>query len=234
MVELKWTDDEGKHYEQGDGNLIVVKPHRVALSIGKLGNTVMWAGCDEQRYWLFDLHEEKTLYSGLHANAHLRDRAKRYPLPVHPLTLLWLMGITPIHPDSPAVWTGTVDGANGDYMVEPHAGGTRLWLDAVDARVTRIDLLDVEGQTQAVCRLSRWQRVAMQGLPPGALPWVATRLELTMASQEGSMTLFLSDPTDGREVGRIKDKAFDLGHLIKVFKPEKAVDLDSSELPQAD
>lgn len=234
VVELKWTDDRGKHYEQGDGNLILIKPDRVALSIGKLGNTIMWAGCDGERYWLFDLNEAKTLYSGLHANAHRRDRATRYPLPVHPLTLLGLMGITPIPADSPAVLAGAEDRGDGDYMVEPRGGGSRLWLDGASARVTRIDLLDAAGQTQATCRLSRWQRVAVRGLPPGALPWVATRLELTMADREGSMTLFLSDPTDGREGDRIKDKAFDLAHLTKVFKPEKTVDLDAIDPLQAD
>ena len=56
VVEIQWrTADKKERFEQGDGNVVIVLPSKLALSVGKLGNTLLWAGGDAERYWLFDL-----------------------------------------------------------------------------------------------------------------------------------------------------------------------------------
>src|SRR5262249_54442096 len=96
VVELNWRDDRGKkRFEQGDGNLITGLPDRVALSIGKLGNTLFWAGGDAQRYWLFDLQGDKVAYVGRHAYIGSPCTLES-PLAVQPRDLVRLLGIWPV------------------------------------------------------------------------------------------------------------------------------------------
>jgi len=230
VVELTWHDEKGTHHEQGDGNLIVILPNQVALSIGKLGHTGMWAGCDAHRYWLFDLRKNHDkLFVGTHNQAQ-RQRSHHWPLPVKPNELTVLLGLTPIQ-SAPAV-TPTVAWDNAAFVIEPVSRRLRLWIDPNTARPVRIDLLDETGRKRVTCLLSRWKRVTLENTPPGALPWAATRLEISLIGQEGEMTLFLSDLTDGRADHKIKDRAFDLDHLIKIFKPTKWVNLDKEPLSQ--
>lgn len=224
VVELQWHDDQGTHYEQGDGNLIIVQPHHVALSIGKLGHTVMWAGSDESQYWLFDLRQNHELFIGKHSRMSLTE-SHRWPLPVGPLELKTLLGLSPIQ----RVANGqqpTVVWNKGAFVIEPPGQKQRLWIAPDSARPIQIDLLNEAGQNQATCHLARWKPMTLEGVPPGAFPWVATRLEVSLVNQKGTMTLFLSDVSDGRAENKIKNKAFDLQHLVKVFKPDRIVDLD--------
>jgi len=229
VVELTWHDKKGRHYEQGDGNLIVVLPDKVALSIGKLGHQGMWVGCNSRRYWLFDLRgDDKTLYWGRHTGASRRSTTQ-FPLPIHPLDLVVLTGMIPIDLNSkPAPKLKRID---GDYacIVGSPDGSRRTWIDVKTARPVRIDLSDAQGVVTATSRLSRWEPVTLEGVAPGDYPWIATRLELSVADENGEMTLFLSDPTDGRADNRIKDQVFDLDQLTRIFKPSKRVDLDAED-----
>lgn len=228
VVELHWQDRKGKHFEQGDGNLMVILSDRVALSVGKLGNAMLWAGCDDTRYWLFDLRDEPLVYVGSHAAAYHRDPLD-LPIQVRPLDLVQLTGLVPIPPSPPGV-TPKVDWNNGCYLIKPPGQQRRLWLDPQTARPKRIELLTPAGQSRVICRLSRWERMTIAGTPPGGFPWVATRMQMQLTDDEdATVTLFLSEPSDGRENNRIKFKAFNLDHLVKVFKPRRYVDLDAPE-----
>ena len=226
VVELHWQDEKGKHFEQGDGNLMIVLPNRVALTVGKLGNTMLWAGCDSHHYWLFDLRDEPLVYVGSHAKAN-HHNPLNLPIQIRPLDLVQLTGLVPITP--PSGTTPKVDWNEGCYLIEPPGQHRRLWLDPQTARPARIELLTASGQSRIVCRLSRWQRMAIDGIAPGGFPWVATRMEIKLIGEEATITLFLSEPTDGRANNRIKAKAFSLDHLTQVFKPRRYVDLDAQE-----
>ena len=230
VVELHWKDEKGKHFEQGDGNFMVILPDHVVLSIGKLGNTMMWAGCDSTRYWLFDLRDESRVYVGSHAAADHRNPLN-LPIQVRPLDLVQLTGLMPITPPPPGA-APKVDWDDGCYLIEPPGQHRRLWLDPQTGRPARIELLTAAGQSRIECRLSRWERMAIDGIAPGGFPWVATRMEINMIGEDATITLFLSEPTDGQANNRIKAKAFSLDHLTKVFKPQRYVDLDTQD--QAD
>jgi len=223
-VELHWRDEQGKHFEQGDGHLIFALPNQLALSIGKLGNTLFWAGCNPHQYWWFDLQDQPTLYFGSHAHT-TPHTAEQLPLPVQPLDLIRLLGILPLDatPPSPpeVLWT------DRGYLIQPPNTGSRLLIDPQTDRPSRIELLDPDGNVAVVSHLSRWQRMDIVGVPPGGLPYVATRFEISLVAQHGSMTIFLSDPTDGQAGNKVKDTLFDLEYLRGVFKPTQEVDLDA-------
>ena len=224
VVELRWKDKDGRHFEQGEGNLIAVLPDRVAMSIGKLGHTMMWLGGDHERYWFFDLREQESLYTGRHDQVERLD-PDSVPVPIRPQDLPRLLGLEAIDPErlpsSPAV-----EWYDGKYLIEPPGMRARLLIDPETARPARIDLFDPTGRSRVVGRLSQWELMRLDGLPPGAFPRIATRLEISLVDKEGRATFYLSDLSDGEQGNRIKDKAFDLTHLRSVFKPKRIVDLD--------
>lgn len=223
VVEVRWEDDRGSHFEQGEGNFIFVRPDRVALSVGKLGHTLFWIGANRGQYWMFDLREEKTVYAGRRRSA--RGRAGDLPIPVRPMDLPRVLGLYRINPDAlPA--EPQVEWYDGGYLIEPPGTRSRLLLDPVTFRPKRIDLLDEEGNSRLIGRLSGWETVQTQGLAPGGLPVVASRAEIALVDRAGRATLHLSDLSDGRDGGRITGKAFDLDQLIKALKPTQRVDLD--------
>jgi hypothetical protein len=227
VVELEWEDEKGGHFEQGEGHLIVVLPDRVALSLGKLGKTMFWAGSDGQRYWLFDTRDDKSkLYVG--RNDHpvdLDENGRRVGFPIRPPELLKMLGIARIEPGVGA--GGAVGWREGCYVIEPPGTSLRFHLDPQTARPRRIDLVDSQGNELVTARLSGWETMTLSGVGPGAYPRVATRFEVVEPARHGTMTLFLSGVTDGKDEGRITSKVFDLQKLREVFKPREIVDLDA-------
>ena len=225
VIELSWQDENGQHLEQGDGNLIIVLPDRLAMSLGKLGKTLMWAGCHAQHYWFFDLRDDRIVYTGSYTASQHTD-SRSLPLPVQPNDLIHLLGITPI-PLVPEAQQPPVRWQNNAFLVEPPGYPQRSWLDPKTARCIQIDLTDSSGQISLTSKLSRWQRMTITGAPPGAYPWIPTKIEITLPADQSTITMFLSDANDGQTHNRIQSRAFDLNHLLKVFKPNRQIDLNN-------
>ncbi|MEE2906297.1 MAG: hypothetical protein VX527_00545 [Planctomycetota bacterium] len=57
VVELRWTDAEGSHFEQGDLEFWMEGSDRLAVRISKLGDPYFWIGTDGTDAWIFDLSE---------------------------------------------------------------------------------------------------------------------------------------------------------------------------------
>jgi hypothetical protein len=224
VVELRWKEKDGKkRFEQGDGNLVMRLPNDVAFSVGKLGNVMLWAGADAERYWLFDLTgDQRTVFFGRHDKAE-RGEARDLGLPVRPRDLPQLLAVTPIKVDDAraAEHVGWQDGA---YVIDLPTTHARLYLRPDTYLPTRVELIDVDGKVWLVCRLSKHERVELVKAPPGAWPRVATRVEADVVGQDAKMTLFLADMTNDPD--RIHDRAFDMDTLIKALKVDRQVNLD--------
>lgn len=59
VVEFHWTDDDGKHRNQGDLDFWK-KGNAISLRVSKLGDLIMWFGGKDQEYWLFELSGDET------------------------------------------------------------------------------------------------------------------------------------------------------------------------------
>jgi hypothetical protein len=81
-VHVRWENEDGKQRsEHGDGHLIMARPRKVALTVGKLGNTILWAGSNEHGYWLFDTRDEGTVFYGRYENLN-KPCSRSLPVPV--------------------------------------------------------------------------------------------------------------------------------------------------------
>lgn len=226
VVSVRWVDDRGRRqFEQGEGHFIFIRPHHVALNVGKLGRTLLWAGCDESQYWLFDLSQDPKLAYVGRMDQLDQAAASAFPMPVFPFEVLYLLGAMPLDaqavPQEPAV-----EWLQGHYLIEPPGTGLRMLLDRQTHRPRRIDLLDERGASVIICQLDRYAAVEQQGVGPGGWPWMATRIEITIPGQEGSLRMSLSDQTDGRAFDTINPRIFELPRLMRMHNPDQVIDLD--------
>lgn len=231
-MEVRWVDEQGnKHFEQGDGQLIVRKPDEMALAIGRLGNTMYWLGCDAKRYWMFELNPPKdqprTAYIGSRALAHRH----RLPWPIHPDQLLGILGISPINqemPDDDVRWH--VDGQQGTLQshAEP-SNGSQVVFDVKYQRLLQRTVSRGENEVLLYADLSKYKPLKLVNKPPGAFPDVATRFELKLPPQQAQLSMTLSEMTN--DPSKIRDVQFNFEKLIKALKvePKDVIDLDRME-----
>ncbi len=81
--------------EQPEGLLQVIRPDRLALSLGKAGKTLFWFGCDDQEFWWFDLEKEPSATVGARA-ALTPEQRDQLGLAVAPWEFVAMLGITPL------------------------------------------------------------------------------------------------------------------------------------------
>lgn len=192
VIELRWTDESGNHWEQGDIELSYVAPSETALVVKKLGEIFLWAGSGSGEYWLFDnrSRDQSVAFRGREADL---NRGTDLAHMLHPLLILDLAGLTPLV---------TMESAAGEVAWDAEAG---LWLIRVNGRSgplnvsfapstlepQRIEAIDAAGATHVMSHLSRPVRVPVDGLPDGAFPVVPGRVEVSLINQSGTAVLAL-------------------------------------------
>ncbi|MHC4128415.1 MAG: hypothetical protein ACYSUA_09660 [Planctomycetota bacterium] len=60
-IELRWTDEDGRHFAPGNVDLWIEPPARTAIHISKGGERIMWLGSDGPTAWLFDFRSDPTV-----------------------------------------------------------------------------------------------------------------------------------------------------------------------------
>lgn len=223
-VDLEWIDEKGdRKSEHGDGRFMFVSPDHVALEVQEFGKG-FWAGGDGERYWLFDLQDQRTAYVGRFDRLHQLDD-DAFPLPVKPSDLLYVLGLIPIDPDN-APGSPAVERVAGHYLIEPPGLGIRMLLHPDTARPVRVDILNKAGESAVKCVLSEPANVKTKADASGGLtPVLSTRVDVYVLGEEAHMTLRIkSATTDGT---RIRDAHFNFDTLLQVYKPDEVVDLDA-------
>ncbi|MEM7622456.1 MAG: hypothetical protein AAF235_04560 [Planctomycetota bacterium] len=226
------VDAEGSPFrEQGEGHLQVARPDHVALTIGKLGDTRLYLGSNEERYWWIDVIDpsRKTALVGTHADA-TPDKTARLGMPVQPLDLVELLGVLPMPAD------GVRAVRRRDAEGEPFIGvvfdrvrsGAQVFieLDPANLEPRRISIVVPDPQRPAApfitsAKLDRYQIVTVND-DRRARPRVATRFLIHSVVTPGVVRVALYDP----ENRPIRDIAFDLDRLLRAYRVEDVIDLD--------
>jgi len=223
-VDLVWRDEKGKaKNEHGNGRFMFIKPDRVVLEVEEFGRG-FWAGADGERYWFFDLNQE-TVYVGRFDHLH-KLKAGTLPIPIGPADLLYVLGLAPISPE-PVPDGPAVERVAGYFLVEPPGLGLRMLLDPVTARPVRVDLLDEQGNSTVICRLSEPIRVWHGKLKDLTGSGIASVVDVVVPGREARMTLTLKKPTHDDK--NIRDQHFDFEILKRALKPDEVIDLDAPD-----
>ncbi len=232
-IEMRWQQNGKRQRETGEGHLMLMPPDKVALSLGKLGQTLFWAGCDAHEYWLFDLRDEGVVHVGRHANFDPR-RIDVLPIPVRPLDVTKLLGLVYL-PLSSAERDTVLVGVDGsDWVIDLPQQQLSLSIDPATFTARSVRLMDKAGNIVVASELREPVRVEIQNLPPAKSPRLPSVMTIRVprltsdskTDDPGQLTLQLKGLTDGRDDDRIRPRQFDLAALYRAHKPKHIVDLD--------
>ncbi|MGE3110187.1 MAG: hypothetical protein AB7G11_10465 [Phycisphaerales bacterium] len=200
IVRLTYADEKGdRHTDQGEGVLQMVRPDRVALSIKKAGKTLFWLGCDGERYWFFDLVDEKIARVGRNPRASEIGRdASGIGIP--PRELFELIGMVELDPEAAGKveWTTddrlrvTIPKAGAGEVI---AGETILVLDAKSFEPVRVERRDGKGNVIISAALSGYEGVEIEG-EGGLKPRLATKMDAVHVPSDTRIRLDLSEMRD--------------------------------------
>ncbi|MGP1309171.1 MAG: hypothetical protein ACTS27_03110 [Phycisphaerales bacterium] len=229
VVEMRFLDAEGRRKsEQGEGHLQFIAPSRFALSVGKLGEVLLYLGCDDHRFWWFERGDANRVSVCRHANAD-QPCAEGVGLPARPLEVIELMGVLEL----PARGGRVQRSARGEIVVDvpsrtAQGAFTRVALDPSRYEPTMIGLYDT-GRAQPVllARLEEYANVSISGRG-GIPPRVASRIVITHAESDTEIRLSLAAMTDGVREGRMPPEAFDFEALRRAFAPGEVRVLDAA------
>lgn len=242
-VLVRYIDQAGeRRFEQGEGFLTVIRPNKLALSIGKLGETLFWLGCDADRYWWFDLTQRPRVgFVGRHTGPG-RDLPDNPAATIDPRHLLAVLNLLPIPPDdgntsqqwSPdgrliGVTTRLPSFSNApDSALEPSAF-QRLWLDPDSYRLRKLELYDDQRQLMLVADVDGQVTLFDPTDPvPPAMPE-----RVRAGSLRANTVVQLSLGRMERAERRFTPEAFRFEDLAKALRVDEIIDLDRLALGRA-
>lgn len=229
VVRLRWTDTDGRdRTEQGEGRLQLIQPNRVALNIGKVGETFVWIGSDPQRYWWIDLTgDQRVAFAGRH-EFYAQSRARAYGVVVPPLDLTALLGIRQLPATGGAVQASADARLVGlTTTIDQRGSRLRTWLEPTTARAVQVELFTPQGQPDLVASLEAHDAVAVTG--SALSPAMPTRVRISHVPTRSLLTLDLSDLQDGKR--RMTQDAFSLPALLTQMRVTLLYDLDLPARP---
>lgn len=251
IVSIEYTDDKGgRRYEQGDGFLQFLQPSRLALSLGKASETLLWLGCDAERYWIIEPRERR---AAVGRHDRLNDRTlERLQLPAAPLDLIMMFGLSRLPEEDGASAAGGGGGGGGAgaqvRWVRAEEGGTiwlqvdveragrafRLRLDPKSALPRVVQALDRPGGSPIVsASLDRYLGVQILG-EPAFFPQIPSLVRIDHITRNAVIKVTLEGLNDGRvdggeAKGRLGARNFDFESLRQSQGVREIMDLDARE-----
>lgn len=231
---IRSIDENGKATEdQVEGNLQAVAPRSVALRVDKVSQTIFYLGSNDTQYWSIDRNDPAVARIGTHDGLAAQAENTDLGLPIHPLDVIELLGITSLPPVSAdGVGGGRVSwSADGQtLLVSVHGRWStrRLRLDPVTLEPVRIELLNAKGEQIVTCDLSAYIPVTVRAGVSDP-PRMASRLVMTQLKTQGSIRLNVVAPENPGD--RMKAAPFDLKLVLDAYPVERVIDLDKAGVP---
>jgi hypothetical protein len=235
VVQIIYTDEnERRRTTQGEGHLQIIQPARLALSVGKLSEVHFWLGADDERFWVFELADASRVSVGRHENVGA-PCARDLALPVHPLDLLDLLGVTTLpepgaQPAPAMAWSSQTGLLT--FELPARMGVRRLSLDPASFEPVRIELLPAsDAPPVVVSELENYDRVTLRDAP-GYNPRMASRIVVTHPESESEIRMSLYDAEDGKsQSGRLAPPVFRLDTLMRAYAP-RTIDVLDADCPR--
>lgn len=230
IVRFTVKDDKGRRRtEQGEGYLQIIRPMHVLLSVGSyLDRMYFYLGSNETHYWWIDALPDKPREAAVGELAlATRDRAAELGVPVHPLDLLELIGVTTI-PDTGGSlrW---VD-AGLELSVPARWGARRLTLNPTTLEPQHIDLIAESGELVASAEITAPVAVTIEG--SGLRPTIAGRVVIQMPALEAEVIIDISSPETSSR--RPRPQVFNLDTLLRAARVERIVSIDDAAAASQD
>jgi hypothetical protein len=231
ILRLWYHDPDGReHTDQLEGYFQFRRPRSVNLTLQKVGQNAAVLGSNDERYWFMDLGDAKLARVGEHAKA-TPERIAALGLPVYPLDLLGLFGVTALPGvetlESPPTLAWSGDGRSLVLTLDLGAGAgrRRLTLDPETLEPSKIEALDPSGAPVLAADLSRYTPVTLIGAA-AALPPVRIAGEVVASFDNGRtrVRMRLNDPESGGK--RPTPGVFDFDTLVSSYNIRRVESLD--------
>lgn len=223
-VQVTSKNEKGRRLrDQGDGHLQIVQPSSVLLSLGKLGQTQLYLGSNDQIYWWIDLMDsnDKIALVGRHSLV-TSEKAGLLGVPVPPRDLIHLLGITTL-PEQVAQQDITWDAdARAGLETPTDSGSRRLWFDVSSMEPVAVELMDARGRVVLTARLERYAPVNVVG-DATLKPRAPEQANITYADDGTRVKISLY----AAENRPIRPTAFDFERLVKGLGVDTLYDLDA-------
>lgn len=230
ITKVWYIGEQGENeVEQLDGELHIVQPNRIALSLRKISVDGAALGANERFYWYIDLLADDPIASiGTHAKAD-PDRLANLGVPVHPLDLLLLLGFSSV-PESPM---------NPEEPLRLSTLGTRLiltaparWgiveytIDPADFELDRIEIRRAPGAEPALTAYMLDGYVPFNDRSNRELGEIRIRerVLIDVPNLEAQVQIRFLDAQSSRR--RPDERAFDLGETLSRYGVRLKRDLD--------
>lgn len=217
VTSIEYVDAKGdEKREQGEGHIQLIKPDRVALSIGKLGEVIVWLGAHGQQFWLIEpTADPPGALVGSHDEWTARAR-DRLGIPVRPESLIDALGLTalPASVEAPGAYDTSANGVTFDTEER------RFTFDLATGRLARVEFIDSEGEVLARATLTGETPVELPN-ESGFFPRIAKRVEIVDPSTGNRFRLTFSR-AEARSIG---DRVFDPSYLLEAFRVENVREL---------
>jgi len=230
VLRLDYRDEDGvQHLEQVEGRCEFVRPRQFVLTLRKVSQDIAILGSDPERFWWIELGDRKRALVGEHEKTGA-ERLAVAGVPVHPLDLIELMGITPL-PLQPSVGQVAASPEGLVVTLPGRIGSRRMIFHSSDYRPSRIELIREDGAVAAAADLSKYAKVAMRGAGPEAIhPWIAT--DAVIVASGGTTHGHLELATPEIDPSRPRPGVFDLAKWLKAKGVEEVLQLGEPVRPQ--
>jgi hypothetical protein len=228
-IKLTYFDEDGKpRTEDPEGRLQIIRPAKLALTLGKAGQTLFWFGSDPEKYWWIDLTDKAKPVAAVGRHESFDDQAaQRIGLAIQPLDLIRLMGVVPINTVAPGATQWSADGKQlGVTSALENRGFQRIWMDPATLTPQEIEIFDINRRLVMTASHEGSEPVEITRKlpsPAGPAPRVPGRVFVNHFDSGTEVRLTLTGVKDGP----ISERAFDLAELLKRYQVERVVDVDT-------
>lgn len=226
VVGIRWKDDDGSHYEQGDVDLWLRMPSEVALQVSKMGERLFWLGSDGEANWILDLRKKGQTVAEITGPAVEPAPDAGMPVQMSMATVLEMMALLPIPESPPAdgpdmafdakkkAWLLTTAGS---------AGPMRVRFDAASKLPLGVELLDpATGEAKLASTLDHYEYIFTAGAAVTEFPRVPTQIDIERTDGRGSIKLTLTRPVDRDE--SFQENYFNINWVLAAMKPDQVRD----------
>jgi hypothetical protein len=226
-VQFRYVDKDGKErIEQPEGTIQIVRPDKLALSLGKLGQVKFWLGSDQKRYWWLDMMDEPVAFIGGH-DAFNDRAARRLGISLAPRSLIRVLCLTPMDTEGWGATQWSDDGERLGITTTIDGGGRqRVWVDPANYRPIKIELYDAAGKPIVIAHCEGDERVEVAaGSTRGGSPWIPKSVSIYAVGTDATIRVSLSSAkNDG-----VNDKAFEFEEIVGTYGVERVVDWEGGE-----
>ncbi len=230
-AEIRWKDESGSHFDDGDFDLVARPPSEMSLRVSKLGERILWVGAGGDEWWTVFPKDKpsRAILRPWTSTPSAKHEALDGSLAdlIYPARIFESIGLAKVTAD--AVTGIDWDSSRGGWRFD--LADRRIFTRGESLLPVECEWVDEHGAVVAVCELSAfaWPTGEREAgsRPLESQPLVATRIRIAAwprgrgaqdAPAEAELLLSAETPSFGAD--RAKPQLFRWEDVARALRPE--------------